>query len=257
MEKKYILICFLLSMIISSCGNKTSYSEEETVYKSQSYKLIEDNINQMVNNPWNKATYNEIKNVQIPMLKKNSERLSAATLLETEYSKLLVRDANKILCEGCNSNNSHNLLLSLMKELISYPKVPGLTELTSVKKLHDEVLSFANSGVGKQTISSYRTPYDKSYETKKMSTAKSYLDNSKVKCKIARSKLTNLSQTSAYEYRRRAYCESVTKLYLQSTNASMSELNAAKASLNIYSGDKSAWKKQMDEHYNQLNTIKQ
>lgn len=256
---KYALIISLLSFLFVSCSNRNSNdtgNEEETAYKSQSYKLVEKNINDMANSSWSKSYYLEIRDKQIPMLKKNSERMSASTLLETEYSQLLVREANKVLDNGCAVENPHSLLSNLMKELSSYPKVPGLSELKATKKIHDDAESFANSGVGYQSVTTYRTPYDKNYESKKKSTASSYLGNQKLKCGIIKKKLTNLTQASAYNSRRKAYCESVTKLYLQTSNSAASELNAAKACLNIFNGDKSDWKSRMDEHYKELNSKK-
>ena len=257
---RYTLIITLLSILFVSCNScnssDTKNDEEETTYKSQSYKLVEKNINDMANSSWSKSYYLEIRDKQIPMLKKNSERMSASTLLETEYSQLLVREANKVLDNGCAVENPHTLLSNLMKELSPYPKVPGLLELKAIKKVHDDAESFANSGIGYQSVMNYRTPYDKNYESKKMSTASSYLGNQKLKCCLIKKKLTTLTQVSAYNNRRKAYCESITKLYLQTSNSAVSELNAAKACLNIYNGDKSDWKSRMDEHYKELNSRK-
>lgn len=254
---RYTLIITLLSFLFvscSSCNSSDTGNEEETTYKSQSYKLVEKNINDMANSSWSKSYYLEIRDKQIPMLKKNSERMSASTLLETEYSQLLVREANKVLDNGCAVETPHSLLSNLMKELSSYPKVPGLSDLKSKKKIHDEAESFANSGIGYQSVTNYRTPYDKNYESKKMSTASSYLSNQKLKCGIIKKKLKTLTQASAYNNRRKAYCESITNLYLQTSNPAVSELNAAKSCLNIYNGDKSDWKSRMDEHYKELNS---
>lgn len=257
---KRILILQMICLLVISCTNSnnkdTGNDDETTTYKSQSYKLVEKNINDMTCKSWNKSYYLEIRDKQIPMLKKNSERMSASTLLEAEYSKSLVREANKVLDNGCAVENPHSLLSNLMKELSSYPKVPGLSELKAIKKVHDDAESFSNSGIGYQSVTNYRTPYDKNYESKKMSTASSYLGNEKLKCGIIKKKLTTLTQASAYNNRRKAYCESITKKYLQTSNSAVSELNAAKACLNIFNGDKSDWKSRMDEHYKELNSRK-
>ena len=243
--------CLSLSSC-TQCSTSTT-DEEEPTYKSQSYKLVEKHINEMATNPWDKSVYLEIRDKQISMLKKNSERMSASTLLETEYSKLLVRDANTILHSGCVASNSHSLFKSLFDELKAYPQVPGLDDIKTLKKLHDDAESFTQTAVGRQSVSSYRTSYDKSHETTKMAEAKKFLGNSKIKCIAIRKKMENLSQSSAYESRRKAYCQSVVSFYLQCTNPAKSELNAAKANLGVYNGDTSSWKEQLEEHYKELN----
>ena len=253
---KYLMLFIAASCLSMSgctrCSTSTS-DEEESVYKSHSYKLVEKHINEMAINPWDKSTFLEIRDKQIPMLKKNSERISATTLLETEYSKLMVRDADGILQGGCAVEKSHTLLKSLLDELKAYPKVPGLDEIKTLKKLHDAADAFTQTAVGRQGVSSYRTSYDKSHETAKITEAKKYLGDSKLKCSIIRKKLENLSQSSAYVSRRNAYCQSIVTLYLQCTDPAKSALNAAKANLGVYYGNTSSWKNQMDEHYEELN----
>lgn len=254
MKKALIISTFFFCFLIVGCVKPSKNNEEKgTVYKSQSYKLVENNIMDMANSSWNKTSFIEIRDNQIPMLKKNSERISATTLLETEYSKLLVRDAKSILESGCLENNSHNLLNQLLTELKAFPKVPGLSDVISLKKIHDDAYRFTQTAVGRQFVNNYRTPYNNRYETMKIAEAKEYLDNSKVKCKSLRAKLNNLTQISAYFSRRYAYCKAIVNSYLQCTDPAKSELNAAKANLSIYSGNSSTWKDDMDKHYNELN----
>lgn len=254
MKLKQLLFGMIIYVIMTSCVQpKKNSGEEETVYKSQSYKLVENNIMDMANSSWNKTSFIEIRDNQIPMLKKNSERISATTLLETEYSKLLVRDAKSILESGCPENNSHNLLNQLLAELKTFPKVPGLSDVISLKKVHDDAYRFTQTAVGRQLVNNYRTPYNDRYETMKIAEAIEYLDNSKVKCKSLRAKLNNLTKISAYSSRRYAYCKAIVNSYLQCTDPAKSELNAAKANLSICSGYSSTWKDDMDKHYNELN----
>lgn len=248
----FMTLCLLFGCI--ACQQPTKSGDEGTAYKSQSYKLVEENIMKMASKPWSKATFSEIKDKQIPMLKKNSERISATTLLETEYSKLLVRDAKGILETGCpDGNNSHKLLGQLLSELKAYPKVPGLTEIKSAKQLHDEASRFTQIAVGRQSISNYRTSYNRNHETRRMAEAQKYLDNAQLKCKSIRNRLDNLTRTSAYQSRRRAYCEAIVESYLECTDPAKSELNAAKANISVYTGSTTAWKEMMDEHYEELN----
>lgn len=247
-----MVLCLLFGCI--ACQQPSKSSNEGTAYKSQSYKLVEKNIMEMASKPWSKATFIEIKEKQIPMLKKNSERKSANILLDTEYSKLLVRDAKGILEAGCpNGNGSHKLLGQLLNELKAYPNVPGLPEIKSAKQLHDEASRFTQIAVGRQSVSNYRTSYNRSHETTQMAKAKKYLDNAQLKCKSIRNRMDNLTRASAYHSRRRAYCEAIVESYLECTNPAKSELNAAKANLSIYTGSTIAWKEMMDEHYEELN----
>lgn len=243
--------------IFVGCGNSSKNNEDDdSTYKSKSYKLVEQHITEMAGNPWDKSVYIEIRDKQIPMLKKNSERMSATTLLETEYSKLLVRDAKSIFLDGCPKTDSHSMLEKLFQELKAYQKVPGLAEIMSMKKKHDEVIIFTRNAVGSQSVSNYRTAYNKQYEQDKISEAKKYLSSPEIKCNQLRTKLTKLTELSAYSSRRYGYCKAILSSYLQCTNSARSELNAAKANLSVFTGDSrtlSDWKSQMDEHFNELN----
>lgn len=257
-----LIACVLAIINIYGCSSKssTNENEEEPIYRSQSYKLVEKHISEMVEHPWDKSVFLEIKDKQIPMLKKNSERISATTLLETEYSKLLVRDANDILQQGCPKTDSHSTLEKLFQELKPYQKVPGLAEVVNMKTLHDNAFSFVRNAVGTQNVSNYRTAYNKQYEQNKMSEAKQYLSNPQIKCNQLKTKLSSLTDISAYSSRRYSYCKAILSSYLECRNPARSELNAAKANLGVYIGNSrtlSEWKSQMDEHFNELNkTVK-
>ena len=247
-----MVLCLLFGCI--ACQQPSKSSNEGTAYKSQSYKLVEKNIMEMASKPWDKSVFIAIRDTQIVMLKRNSERKSANILLDTEYSKLLVRDTKGILDAGCpDGNDSHKLLEQLLNELKAYPKVPGLSEIKSAKQLHDEASRFTQIAVGRQSVSSYRTSYNRSHETTQMAKAQKYLKNAQLKCKSIRNRMDNLTRTSAYHSRRRAYCEAIVESYLECTNPAKSELNAAKANLSIYTGSTTAWKEMMEEHYEELN----
>lgn len=243
--------CFV--SIYVSCTKPSTSMEHESSYKSKSYRLIQQNIEKMVSQPWNKSAYQEIKDKQILMLKKNSEQKSASTLLETEYSKQMLRDANEILQGGCAAPKSHELLDMLLKELAAYPNVPGLSDVKVLKGIHEEADRFVRSAVGRQKVLTYRESYDKNHENRKIAQARRYLGNSQIKCNALKKDLQNLSHTSAYNSRRKAYCMKIVELYLQCTTAEKRELNAAKANLNVYNGKEiSSWKEQMDAHYEEL-----
>ena len=239
------------------CGKThKNYEDEETSYKSQSYKMVEGHITEMAKKPWDKTAFLEIRDKQIPMLKKNSERMSATTLLETEYSKLLVRDANEILLQGCPKTDSHSMLEKLVQELKVYPKVPGLADVMSMKKIHEDAFAFTRSAVGYQSVDNYRTAYNRQYEQDKIAEAKKHLSNSIIKCNQLKTKLSRLTEISAYSGRRNAYCKAILSSYLECTNPARSELNAAKANLGVYIGSSqtlSDWKSEMDEHFKELN----
>lgn len=248
----------MMAMIaMMSCGGNNTTKEEsesgERAYKSQAYKLVESNINEMAKKPWNKSAYVEIRDSQITVLRKNSEQISAQALLDTEYGNLMARDAKGILQAGCPESNSHKLLDQLLAELRSYPNATGLKEVKELKAVHDKAASFANSGVGYQAVANYRTPYDKSYETRKMSEARSWLNNPKLKCKSIKSRLERLTSSSAYTSRRYAYCQAIVDSYLQCTNPKPSERNQALGNIDVYEGNKSAWNKMIEDHYKELN----
>lgn len=256
MKTGRIILSMMAMIAMMSCGGNNTTKEEsesgENAYKSQAYKLVESNINEMAKKPWNKSAYVEIRDSQITVLRKNSEQISAQALLDTEYGNLMARDAKSILQGGCQESNSHKLLDQLLAELRSYPNATGLKEVKDLKAVHDKAASFANSGVGYQAVANYRTPYDKSYETRKMAEARSWLNNPKLKCKSIKSRLERLTSSSAYNSRRYAYCQAIVKSYLECTDSRTSELNAAKANLKVYDGDLSAWFQQIENHNKEL-----
>lgn len=255
MKQIKMIIAMMAVIAIVSCGGKnTTDSDEETdsVYRSQTYKLVESHINEMAKKPWDKSAYIEIRDSQITILKKNSERLSASALLETEYGNLMARDAKGILEAGCPESNCHKLIEQLTGELKRYPNATGLNDVKELKALHDKAGSFASSAVGRQLVRDYRTPYDKSYETKQMAEAQRWLDNPKLKCRSIRARLEALTKKSAYASRRRAYCEAIVKSYLECNDPRPSERNATKGNINIYEGSKTHWINMIDEHYKEL-----
>lgn len=252
-----ITISMMAMIAMMSCGGNNTTKEEsessERAYKSQAYKLVESNINEMAKKPWNKSAYVEIRDSQITVLRKNSEQISAQALLDTEYGNLMARDAKSILQDGCPESNSHKLLDQLLAELRSYPNATGLKEVKELKAVHDKAAGFANSGVGYQAVANYRTPYDKSYETRKMAEARSWLNNPKLRCKSIKSRLERLISSSAYTSRRYAYCQAIVDSYLQCTNPKPSERNQALGNIDVYEGNKSAWNKMIEDHYKELN----
>lgn len=253
------IIAMVAMAAIVSCGGKNTTDEEETGgrYKSQAYKLVESNIAEMAKNPWDKAAYIEIRDNQITVLKKNSEQISAKALLDTEYGNLMARDAKGILEAGCREKNCHNLLNQLLAELKGYPNATGLEEVKELKAVHDKAGSFASSAVGRQPVADFKTPYDKSHETKKMAEAQKWLDNPKLKCTGLRTRIETLTKKGAYTSRRRAYCEAIVKSYLEKcSEPKPSDKNQALANIQVYEGNKTDWENQINKHYEDLNKPK-
>lgn len=240
------------AVMLAACDGTIGKEGATKARGSASYRLVEKHINEMGEKFWDKGCYLSILNDQIPMLKKESEKRSATDLLKATYSKVLVRDAAKVINDGCSCDNPHGMLNSMMKELEAFPNVPGLAEVKQAKKKHDEVNRFSTSGVGRQVVKSYRDSYDTSFETNKIKQAKAHLADSNVKCKTTRTNLERLATQSTYQARRRAFCEAIVKSYLETATPEKSELNVALGRLNVYSGDKSAWSAKMREHYEEI-----
>lgn len=253
---KRILACICL-LLLTSCNGKIEKDSGETKPKSESFKIVVENIDSMEDKPWDKTVYLQIKNTQIPMLGRETEKTSASLHLSTIYGKILVRDIKSLLEGGCDQTGAHSLLEEIFKELQDFKDAQGYDEVYKQKITHDKASSFANGSLGSQTVSSYKDNYDTSFETNHIRDAKSYLNDSQLKCKLLREKLTRLTYSSGYYSRRKNYCESIVSLYCRCTNPSKSELNIATGRLNIFdiftdpkSKDvKSGWKRQMSEHY--------
>lgn len=251
---KYIYILIAL-FLLASCDGTIENQKGKDKPGSASFKLVKKHIDAMGEQPWNKNTYVNIKNNQIPKLKLETEKTSASTHLKSTYGKVMVRDAKKVLEDGCAVNNAHGYLNSIFKELSGFTSTPGYSGVSKLKNEHDKVLAFASSGIGNQTVTSYSQSYDTSYESEKMSKAKSYLGQSSVKCKITRQKLQNLTRPEAYNGRRANYCKAIVAKYLQCTNPAKREYNEALGKLNVYRGSRSVlneWQNTMKEHYNSL-----
>lgn len=251
------LSLLMLILGMASCRQPSQRGGNAEGYQSEAYRVVVANINAMTEKFWDKSAYLEIKDNQIPNLRSESERTSATNLLETEYSKLLVRDAKDILNNGCSRKNSHKVLNSMMAELKSYPDVPGLSDVKTLKAKHEEVSRFLTNAVGHQTNVTYNTSYDTSYETKQMKQAGVYLNDSKLKCASYKKQLQNLTKSAAYADRRIKHSQDVVNSYLKSTDPSASELNSAKYNLSYKDNQDSlrTWKAIMDKHYEELNKI--
>lgn len=249
----------LTGILLSACKEqKTGGSNIET-YHSEVYKTVEANILEMASKKWDKSVYKEIRDEQIPLLDKVSERTSATTLLEAEYVKLMIKEARGILDSGCGGNNHNKLdrLMSEIRTISGYKEAPGYSDLLSLKQLHDRVKDFAWGSMPSQNIANYRTAYDSGYESDKKAKAKEYLENSKLKCASTRARLEALTGSSPYAERRLRYCASILDSYLESDRPEVSELNAVKANLQIYnsyqSDSVSRWKAVAQQHYEELN----
>lgn len=257
--KKVFIYAFAGVLLLCGCNGTIEKKEAGERPKSKSYKLVVENIDSMGMKPWDKSVYLNIKDNQINKLKHETERVSASEHLQATYGKLLVKEAKSTLEDGCEKTNAHTHLSKLFTELKGFTKTPGYSGVTTMKKAHDEAANFANSGVGSQRVSSYRDSYDTSYESTHISKARQYLSDSSVKCKITREKLESLTRSSAYEGRRRRYCEAIVNAYLQCTDPARSELNAALGHLHVYNGSsslKSGWKDAMRDHYESLQPVK-
>lgn len=266
MKKKQILQGFMCIgvILLISCNGKIEKDTEKKKNASASFRIVVENIDSMGVKSWDKSEYLQIKNTQIPMLKRETEKTSATQHLSTTYGKVLVRDIKTLLASGCNQTGSHSLLEKLWKELQGFKDAQGYDEVLKIKNVHDKASSFANGSLGSQTVSSYKDTYDASFEKKHIQDAKSYLEDSLLKCKLIKEKLTRLSSSTGYYSRRLNYCESIASWYSRCTNTSKSELNIAVARLNvldIFTDSKSkdakaSLKQQLANHYDEIQSQK-
>ena len=251
-----LLLAFLVMTAIASCQQPPERNGGGTAYQSEAFKRVVNNIEQLAQKSWDKAAYNEIKKNQIPGLKTSSERNSASELLEAEYSKVLVRDAKKILKAGCTARRAHSLLSGMMGELMRYPDVPGLDEVNSLNQKHTQVSVFVGSAVERQANVTYQVAYDSDYENKHMLQAQNYLEDTQLYCKDLKSQLENLKKRSAYAGRRLWHSQDVVKSYLESTDPRVRQLNIAISMLSYEVQDSvDRWSAIMQEHYDELNRI--
>ena len=255
---KLLIKSFLSLIILFTLGACQQPSKRSTTggYESEAYRVVVGNIHAMAVKFWDKSAYLEIKDKQITKLRSESERISATNLLETEYSKLLVRDAKGILDSGCSKKNSHSILNSLMAELKSYPDVPGLSDVKTLKAKHDEADRFIRNAVARQENVTHITSYDTSYDTKHMKQASVYLNDSKIKCSSLKKQLQNLTKSAAYSKRRLWHSQDVVKSYLECTDPIAKELNRAISNISYDVKDSTdLWIQTMENHYKELNKI--
>lgn len=248
-------------LFLASCSGKSDRVKDDTCEVSKSKELSQQKqyIDDMRNKPWSKVEYENIKKEQIPSLRDDSERSSAYDYLDAVYVDVMLRDAGEILKSGCESDGDHNTLNAIMSELNNFEgkaeKAEGMSEVNSLKTLHDEASSFAYQGISNQSVDKF-VSYDASYEAAHKSEARKYLGDSSLKCKQIRNKLESLTRDDAYVSRRRNYCQQITSLYLrQTSDASMGTRNRVKGLLvgALSESATGAWRSQIDKHYNDLN----
>ena len=253
MKRSLEILSFLIyTLALISCEGKVENKKGAEYRGSAAFKLVIEHIDSMGVNPWNKAGYLAIRDRQIPQLKRESEQKSATELLSTTYGSVLVRDISALLSGGCSAKDAHSLLAEMISELKDFSEVKGYNEVVSAYNRHNTVARFARGPIGRQSVSSYSTTYDVASERNAIAKAKSYLADSLVRCVETRKKLERLSQSSAYHWRRKYFCESIVEHYLECVNPDKVEYNIALSRLNAYSGDKTEWEIQLLNHYNEI-----
>ena len=229
-KKSNIIILVLCMLILFSCQNQPAKTNAPK-YISEKLKLVEKNIDAMGEAPWNKSIYEEIRDVQIHLLK-GSEQVAANEYLESVYQRVLVRDADSLLNNACAHN--HDLLAKLVAEMSQFEKESkDCARVIQRKKTHDEILKFAKNAVGRQSVKSFKDNYDESYETKTRATANQYLASATCEDIINRLKNLNFSQ------RRKRYCEDIVSLYVAKDDWSIGDENILYSRMEIYTGNKS------------------
>ncbi len=255
---KLIAVISCLCLLVSCSGKSDTIQDKtDTAQKSKQLLLQEKYIDEMGEKPWSAVEYENIKKEQIPTLSEPSEQSSAYDYLDAVYLGVMVRDAGNILKNGCVSDGAHSTLNAILAELGKFKteSVKGMSEVTKMKKIHDDASNFANQGISNQSVGSF-VPYEASYEAAYKSEAREYLRNSSLKCKHIREKLESLTRDDAYLSRRRNYCQQITNLYLrQTSDASMGTRNRVKGLLvgALSESATSVWRSQIDKHYNDLN----
>ncbi|MFK8295145.1 hypothetical protein ACI760_03000 [Capnocytophaga canimorsus] len=249
--KNLTIIWLLLALVMSGCQEKPKKRKSSEGERLGGAKMvIEKNINKMFDEKWNKNTYLEIKEKQLPLLELASEKEAMGALLNNLYGKQMVRDANKIMDGTCSKE--HSLLDNLFKELNQFPKAVGLDELKKRKKKHDELQAFVYSLSKKQIVSSFRDRYDSSFEGQKRREASHLLVTAKPTCESIKKGLEN--PEPFFARRQKQFCDDLVALYLQKTSFSKGDQNIVLGRLQFYKGDKSVWEKQIEEFEQKFNT---
>lgn len=224
-------------------GARSSYTKQQ----------IDKNIDALSTKPWSKSDYENILNKQIPNLKKASEKTAATSSLKKTYTDVMVKEANKLLNDGCSAPNAHTTLGAIMAELKNFSNVLNYDNLVARESLHNNAVKAAGQTLGYQSVSSYDATYDKASEQKMMADAKNWLAKSDLKCKATRDKLEKKSQASYYQGRRQNFCEAIVSYYLRSENPAPGERNRANRSIDSASpANAGQYKTRIEQHYKEL-----
>ena len=251
---KYIAIAALAIGMAACDGTVKRDGNAKAQHSSYTKQQIDKNIESLSAKPWNKSDYENILNSQIPNLKKASEKTAATSTLKKAYTDVMIRDANKIISEGCTQANAHTTLNAIATELKGFNNVLGYNELVKIKADHDKAVSVASSGVGTQSVGSYKDYYDFGPEKQKMADANQWLNNGNIKCKATKEKLQKMTQASYYQSRRQAFCKAIVSYYEKCQNPSETERNEALARISRANvSNPGTYEQAIYAHYRELN----
>lgn len=246
MKKNIIIVlCFATALLYTSCNSceGTDDSFRSGSSKSKSKELIDNNINDLGQERWNKQKYIEIRDNQIATFKGTQNAKTALRgKLDNVYGKVLVKEGNLLMSNNCGSN--HKTLSLVMTELKKFPKAENREDLEKRYNEHQEMLSFINSMYAKQKVNSYNDQYNKSFETDIKNKAANYLKR-EITCATIKKGLNNTD--AAFSTRRKDFANKVVDLYCQQTSYNRRDYNMIKTKLENLKLKDNSWELKMQD----------
>jgi len=242
MKAKRLLesVAFFLVLILTlaACESEPQSARSRGSSSRSSVKQLIDNDTDSLSRvtDWASAQklYAQIKKTDIERHVK-SERVKDDMfgLLDKAYCHSMDTIMFGVLSGACQSN--HKLLREIhavrMKEEYANIGTNIHDDVEQKFKSHEEMIGFINKTKGnRQGVSSYKDNYDASFEKKQMTTASGYKAKDPV-CSEIKNGLDAILDGSAFNSRRKAYCDKIVQLYIEADNYDPKEHKAIGAKI--------------------------
>lgn len=241
----YPILGIVVLFALASCGGGESQADSDSTgtYVPKLDRLVRSNIEKVKTDPWDKNTYLEIRDYQIPKMKGQKKQTECLKLLKLNACLSMEKALKELMethCTKDNYRNNHKQMDALYAELTGKEfkdvdtgdSLHARNDYAIHKKLYDQV--------GKQyasvKVSSYEDRYDPSYDNSVRSESKRLYDSHTLianHCYYLKNGLTNVS----FRERHRKYCEAIVSFYEKETSWEEGKENKVETRLNTFESE--------------------
>lgn len=254
---RYSILGIVILVTISACGGGENQADSDSpgTYVPKFDRLVRSNIEKVKTEPWDKNTYVEIRDNQIPKMKGRKKQSESLKLLKLNACLAMEKELNGLLESQCTKDNyskNHTKMTSIYNELAGNEFKDVVTGDSLHVRAGYKTHQALNNQVAKQfasmKVSSFKDRYDMSYDNSVRSETKRMYDSNKHiadRCYYLKNRLTNVS----FRERHKKYCEAIVTDYEKVTSWSEADENIVQSRLSAFESEfrnSSDWNKWND-----------